>query len=210
MGQDAAIARHRLQFDHRSCRKKIEPKLVKPRSASNGSSTARQRAFGFAGEESAGASFLKRDGSCGPPTRRRRDGLLAAEILAKTGRDPSQLFAGLTMSSARRSMSGSTCGDADAEERAEGAWPDQLGIKELAGDAVRASDQGAGNDQSFGGIKVETDRAGSRHGRRHRGRLQDLRRELSRHGSSEAYSAGRQGGDREGVLIMRRLAAMLH
>src|SRR5712672_1990561 len=54
-------------------------------------------AFGFAGEESAGASFLKRDGSVWTTDK---DGvvmgLLAAEILAKTGRDPSQLFTGLT------------------------------------------------------------------------------------------------------------------
>src|SRR6202000_2740409 len=50
--------------------------------------------FGFAGEESAGASFLKRDGSVWTTDK---DGivlgLLAAEILARTGRDPSQLFA---------------------------------------------------------------------------------------------------------------------
>jgi phosphoglucomutase len=47
--------------------------------------------FGFAGEESAGASFLRRDGSVWTTDK---DGiimgLLAAEILAKTGRDPSQ------------------------------------------------------------------------------------------------------------------------
>ena len=54
-------------------------------------------AFGFAGEESAGASFLKRDGSVWTTDK---DGivmgLLAAEIIARTGRDPSQLFNELT------------------------------------------------------------------------------------------------------------------
>src|SRR6516164_4505593 len=54
--------------------------------------------FGFAGEESAGASFLKRDGSVWTTDK---DGLilglLAAEMTARTGRDPSQLFAQLTV-----------------------------------------------------------------------------------------------------------------
>ncbi len=53
--------------------------------------------FGFAGEESAGASFLRKDGSVWTTDK---DGLimglLAAEITAKTGRDPSQLFDTLT------------------------------------------------------------------------------------------------------------------
>ncbi|MDQ3104908.1 MAG: phosphoglucomutase (alpha-D-glucose-1,6-bisphosphate-dependent) [Actinomycetota bacterium] len=51
----------------------------------------------FAGEESAGASFLRRDGGCWTTDK---DGLLlallAAEILAVTGRSPSQLYADLT------------------------------------------------------------------------------------------------------------------
>src|SRR3954471_18606311 len=54
-------------------------------------------AFGFAGEESAGASFLRRDGSVWTTDK---DGLilglLAAEITARTGSDPSQLFEKLT------------------------------------------------------------------------------------------------------------------
>src|SRR6202008_3070046 len=52
---------------------------------------------GFGGEESAGASFLRMDGTAWTTDK---DGiilgLLAAEILAKTGRDPSQLFSNLT------------------------------------------------------------------------------------------------------------------
>src|SRR5450631_3548465 len=54
-------------------------------------------AFGFAGEESAGASFLRRDGSVWTTDK---DGvilgLLAAEMTARTKRDPSQLFGQLT------------------------------------------------------------------------------------------------------------------
>ena len=53
--------------------------------------------FGFGGEESAGASFLRRDGSVWTTDK---DGLilglLAAEMTARTGRDPSQLFDQLT------------------------------------------------------------------------------------------------------------------
>src|SRR6201996_8033270 len=53
--------------------------------------------FGFAGEESAGASFLRKDGS-GWTTDKEGliMGLLEAEIPARTGRDPSQLFGQLT------------------------------------------------------------------------------------------------------------------
>src|SRR3954454_8316418 len=57
----------------------------------------RDGSFGFAGEESAGASFLRMDGSAGTTDK---DGvilgLLAAEITARTNRDPSQVFQGLT------------------------------------------------------------------------------------------------------------------
>ena len=80
-------------------------------------------AFGFAGEESAGASFLKRDGSVWTTDK---DGvvmgLLAAEILAKTGRDPSQLFAGLTDELGVPFYERiDVAGDAETEKRAEGA-----------------------------------------------------------------------------------------
>jgi phosphoglucomutase len=117
-------------------------------------------AFGFAGEESAGASFLKRDGSVWTTDK---DGvvmgLLAAEILAKTGRDPSQLFAGLT---AELGTPFYERIDVPATPKQKSALkalgPDQLGITDLAGDPVRAvRTKAPGNDQSFGGIKVETD-----------------------------------------------------
>src|SRR5258705_4432157 len=53
--------------------------------------------FGFAGEESAGASFLKRAGSVWDTDKAGIIiGLLAAEMNARTGRDPSQLFTGPT------------------------------------------------------------------------------------------------------------------
>ena len=68
------------------------------RSASSGSSTACSTAsLGFGGEESAGASFLRRDGAVWTTDK---DGiileLLAVELTARTGHDPSDLYALLT------------------------------------------------------------------------------------------------------------------
>ena len=65
--------------------------------------------IGFGGEESAGASFLRRDGSVWTTDK---DGiilaLLASEILAVTGSTPSQRYAALAEKSARRPMPVST------------------------------------------------------------------------------------------------------
>jgi phosphoglucomutase len=116
--------------------------------------------FGFAGEESAGASFLKRDGSVWTTDK---DGiilgLVAAEIIAKTGRDPSQYFAELTaelgMPFYERIDMPAT---AQLKNALKAVTPERLNIKELAGDPVRAMRTTApGNNQPFGGIKVETD-----------------------------------------------------
>ncbi len=53
--------------------------------------------LGFGGEESAGASFLRRDGSVWTTDKDGLiPGLLAAEITARTGRDPGEVFNGLT------------------------------------------------------------------------------------------------------------------
>jgi phosphoglucomutase len=117
-------------------------------------------AFGFAGEESAGASFLKHDGSVWTTDK---DGivmgLLAAEIIARTGRDPSQLFNELT---AELGVPFYERIDVAATSKQKtllkAVGPEQLDIKELAGEPVRAvRTKAPGNDQSFGGIKVETD-----------------------------------------------------
>ena len=117
-------------------------------------------AFGFAGEESAGASFLKRDGSVWTTDK---DGivmgLLAAEILGRTGQDPSQLFASLT---AELGVPHYERIDVPATPKQKNALkalgPDQLGMRQLAGDPVTAiRTKAPGNDQSFGGIKVESE-----------------------------------------------------
>ena len=117
-------------------------------------------AFGFAGEESAGASFVKRDGTVWTTDK---DGiilgLIAAEMLARTGRDPSQLFgdlaAELGMPFYERIDMPAT---APLKNALKAVTPEKLGLKELAGDPVRAMRTTApGNGQPFGGIKVETD-----------------------------------------------------
>jgi phosphoglucomutase len=116
--------------------------------------------FGFAGEESAGASFLRRDGSAWTTDK---DGiilgLLAAEITARTGHDPGQRFDRLT-----RELGVPFYERIDAPASAEqknllkSLTPGQLGITQLAGEPVSATLNAApGNDQPFGGIKVATE-----------------------------------------------------
>jgi phosphoglucomutase len=113
--------------------------------------------FGFAGEESAGASFLRRDGSVWTTDK---DGvilgLLAAEIAARTGRDPSQLFDRLTdelgVPFYERIDAPATVAQKNVLKALS---PARLAMKELAGEPVRATLGAApGNGQSFGGIKV--------------------------------------------------------
>jgi phosphoglucomutase len=116
-------------------------------------------AFGFAGEESAGASFLKRDGSVWTTDKDGMVmGLLAAEILGRTGRDPSQLFATLT---AELGVPYYERIDVPATPKQKSALkalgPEQLDMRQLAGEPVSAiRTRAPGNDQSFGGIKVES------------------------------------------------------
>ncbi|WFU39367.1 phosphoglucomutase (alpha-D-glucose-1,6-bisphosphate-dependent) [Bradyrhizobium sp. CB82] len=116
--------------------------------------------FGFGGEESAGASFLKRDGTVWTTDK---DGiilgLLGAEILAKTGRDPSQLFADLTAELGVPHYERIDVAATAAQKSVlKSVTPEQLGLKDLAGDPVRATlSKAPGNGQPFGGIKVETD-----------------------------------------------------
>jgi phosphoglucomutase len=113
--------------------------------------------FGFVGEESAGATFLRRDGSVWTTDK---DGLilglLAAEITAKTGHDPSQLFDRLTD---ELGVPFYERIDAPATPRQKNVLkalsPERWAMKELAGEPVTAILTAApGNGQPFGGIKV--------------------------------------------------------
>jgi phosphoglucomutase len=116
--------------------------------------------FGFAGEESAGASFLRRDGTVWTTDK---DGiilgLVAAEMTARTGREPGQLFDDLT-----RELGAPFYARVDApatpaqKNLLKALSPEKLAMQELAGEPVRAAFGTApGNGQPFGGIKVTTD-----------------------------------------------------
>jgi phosphoglucomutase len=116
--------------------------------------------FGFAGEESAGASFLRRDGTVWTTDK---DGvilgLLAAEMTAVTRSDPSQLFDRLT---AELGVPYYERIDAPAtpaqKSLLKALTADRLAIRELAGEPVRDVQTAApGNGQPFGGIKVASD-----------------------------------------------------
>ena len=115
--------------------------------------------FGFAGEESAGASFLRRDGSVWTTDK---DGiilgLLAAEITAQTKSDPSELFHKLTSELGVPHYERIDAPATPAQKNLLKALsPEKLAMPELAGEPVRAALTAApGNGQSFGGIKVST------------------------------------------------------
>ena len=113
--------------------------------------------IGFAGEESAGATFLRKDGTVWTTDK---DGivpcLLAAEMLAKTGRDPATLYRDLT-----------TIVGAPVNDRVDAAaTPAQkarlaklsaaaIPLKELAGEPVQQIlDHAPANDAPIGGVKV--------------------------------------------------------
>jgi phosphoglucomutase len=111
----------------------------------------------FGGEESAGASFLRRDGSVWTTDK---DGpimnLLAAEITARTGRDPGARYRDLTHDLgepvADRIEAAAT---AAQREKLGKLSPQQVHITELGGERVESVlDRAPGNAAPIGGIKV--------------------------------------------------------
>jgi phosphoglucomutase len=116
--------------------------------------------LGFAGEESAGASFLRKDGSVWTTDKDGLiPGLLAAEITAVTGRDPGENYNRITDAVGvpfyQRVDAAATRPQKDLLKR---ATPEQLGLKQLAGETVTGTLTAApGNGASFGGIKVVTE-----------------------------------------------------
>ncbi|MFE7577802.1 phosphoglucomutase (alpha-D-glucose-1,6-bisphosphate-dependent) [Streptomyces sp. NPDC057521] len=118
--------------------------------------------LGFGGEESAGASFLRRDGSVWTTDK---DGillaLLASEIQAVTGESPSQHYAALTARFGEPAYARIDA-PADREQKAVLARlsPDQVTADTLAGEPVTAVLTTApGNGAAIGGIKVTTENA---------------------------------------------------
>jgi phosphoglucomutase len=113
--------------------------------------------LGFGGEESAGASFLRMDGSVWTTDK---DGivpaLLSAEITARSGRDPGEVYAALAgelgrpfadrLQAAANSMQKQKLSKLSASE---------IKLEALAGDKVeKVLDKAPGNDAPIGGVKV--------------------------------------------------------
>lgn len=116
-------------------------------------------AIGFGGEESAGASFLRTDGSTWTTDK---DGillaLLASEILAVTGKTPSQRYAELAEIYGAPTYARIDA-PADREQKARLAKlsPEQVSATELAGEPITAKLTTApGNGAPLGGLKVTT------------------------------------------------------
>jgi len=116
--------------------------------------------YGFGGEESAGASFLRTDGTVWTTDK---DGiildLLAAEIVAKTGRDPGQHYAELEK---RFGSPVYTRIDAPANRAQKAVLsnlsPEMVTATELAGESITAKlTRASGNDAAIGGLKVTTE-----------------------------------------------------
>jgi phosphoglucomutase len=115
--------------------------------------------IGFGGEESAGASFLRRDGTVWTTDK---DGmilaLLAAEILAKTGQTPAEMHRQLTdkygASWYERIDAPATL---DEKVKLSNLSPDQVTATELAGEPIVAKlTEAPGNGAPIGGLKVVT------------------------------------------------------
>jgi len=116
--------------------------------------------YGFGGEESAGASFLRMDGTVWTTDK---DGfimdLLAAEITAKTGRDPAEHYQDLVR------MFGAPVyeridASANAGQRAvlKKLSPDRITLSTLAGERITSIlNKAPGNHASIGGLKVVTE-----------------------------------------------------
>jgi phosphoglucomutase len=118
--------------------------------------------LGFGGEESAGASFLRRDGSVWTTDK---DGiilaLLAAEIQAVTGRSPSELYRGLTERFGEPAYA-RVDAPATREEKAVLARlsADQVTADSLAGEPItQVLTSAPGNGAALGGVKVCTENA---------------------------------------------------
>ncbi|MFF8914823.1 phosphoglucomutase (alpha-D-glucose-1,6-bisphosphate-dependent) [Streptomyces sp. NPDC015032] len=118
--------------------------------------------LGFGGEESAGASFLRRDGSVWTTDK---DGiilaLLASEILAVTGSSPSERYTALTARFGEPAYARIDA-PADREQKAVLARlsPEQITADTLAGEPVTAVlTEAPGNGAPIGGIKVTTENA---------------------------------------------------
>jgi phosphoglucomutase len=116
--------------------------------------------YGFGGEESAGASFLRQDGTVWTTDK---DGfildLLAAEITARTGRDPGEQYEMLTEQFGRPAYERSDAPLSAAEKEAfKLLTPEMVTAQRLAGEPITARlTKAPANQEPIGGLKVVTE-----------------------------------------------------
>lgn len=116
--------------------------------------------LGFVGEESAGATFLRKNGKVWTTDK---DGfipaLLSAEIMAKTGRDPGEIYEELTAKLGNPVYDRIDAKATAAQKKALSQLnPGQIQQKEMAGEPIRSMLTNApGNNAAIGGLKVSTD-----------------------------------------------------
>jgi phosphoglucomutase len=117
--------------------------------------------LGFGGEESAGASFLRRDGTTWTTDK---DGLilglLSAEILSRTGKDPGELYRELTVQFGEPVYERIDApANPEQKKLLSRLSPEMVHASELAGDPIQAMLTAApGNGAAIGGLKVVTAR----------------------------------------------------
>ena len=116
--------------------------------------------YGFGGEESAGASFLRFDGSVWTTDK---DGiilnLLAAEITARTGRDPGELYQDLESKHGSPIYERIQAPVSTEQKKAfKTLTPDKVTADTMAGEPITAKlTRAPGNDAPIGGLKVSTE-----------------------------------------------------
>ncbi|WP_409485202.1 phosphoglucomutase (alpha-D-glucose-1,6-bisphosphate-dependent) [Arsenicicoccus dermatophilus] len=116
----------------------------------------------FGGEESAGASFLRKDGTVWSTDK---DGiilaLLASEILATTGKTPSQHYAELVCRHGDPAYARIDApADREQKARLKALSPDDVTARTLAGEPITATlTEAPGNGAAIGGLKVTTESA---------------------------------------------------
>jgi len=114
-------------------------------------------AYGFGGEESAGASFLRKDGTVWTTDK---DGLimnlLAAEMTARLGKDPAEVYAELTRRFGNPIYERLEAPASPAQKQAlKKLTPEMVQAGELAGEKIEAVlTRAPGNDAPIGGLKV--------------------------------------------------------
>ncbi len=115
--------------------------------------------LGFVGEESAGASFLRRDGKVWTTDKDGLiAGLLAGEMTARLGKDPSEIYQSLTETLGNPSYARIDApANAQQKKILSSMQPSDVKAKELAGEPIeRIRTAAPGNSKAIGGLKLET------------------------------------------------------